>query len=105
MLLSYTELDQVTNSQEVVRSTQADVRQFRLTWRRIELQEVEFHELIDFHNSCLVATPVAVVRSGEDSDNVALVCPVIAIHDELMGACNSHKVVRMIELFTDVLSK
>ena len=73
--------------------------------RWVELKEIILHELVDFHYGGLVAAPIAVVRGGEDGDNVALMRPVVAVHDELMGARDSSQVVRVVELLANVLSE
>ena len=55
--------------------------------------------LIYFHDSSLVSTSVAIVRRAKNCHNVALVGPVIAIHDKLMGACNPSQAIGVVELF------
>ena len=92
-------------SEEVVRSAKADVRELLLAGSRIELKEIILHEFIDLHNGGLVSATVAVVRCREDSDNVALVSPVVAVHDELMGTCDPSEIVRVVELLRDVLTE
>ena len=92
-------------SEEVVRSAKADVRELLLAGSRIELKEIILHEFIDLHNGGLISATVAVVRRREDSDNVALVSPVVAVHDELMGACDPSEIVRVVELLRDVLTE
>ena len=67
--------------------------------------QVILHELINLHDCGLVAATVTVIGSGEDSDNVTLVCPVVSIHDQLMCAGNTCQVVRVIELLRDVLTE
>lgn len=69
------------------------------------MQEVAVHVLVDFHNSSLIATSVAVVRSREDSHDVALMTPIVAIHHELMGTSNPGEAVSMVELLRDVLAE
>ena len=59
----------------------------------------------DSHNGGLVSATVAVVRCREDSDNVALMSPVVAVHDELMGTCDPSEIVRVVELLRDVLTE
>ena len=92
-------------SEEVVRSAKADVRELLLAGSRIELKEIILHEFIDLHNGGLVSATIAVVRCREDSDDVALVSPVVAVHDELMGACDPSEIVRVVELLRDVLTE
>ena len=74
------------------------MRDLCLAWCRIEGKEIVLHEFVDLHDCGLVATPVAIVRSGEDSDNVAFVGPVVPVHNKLVGSCNSGEVVGVVEL-------
>ena len=76
-----------------------------MSWCRIELQEIELHELVYLHYGGIVSTSVAVVWRRENCDHVALVCPVVTTHDQLMGAGDSLQVVRVIELLRDILSE
>jgi hypothetical protein len=55
---------------------------------KINLQ-VEFHELVDGHNGSLVTAAVAVVRRTKYCDDIAVVSPVVALHDKLMGTSDS----------------
>lgn len=95
----------VSCSQEVVRSSAVHVAQKVLVRCRVELQERILHELIDFHDGSFVTAAVAVVGRREDGDDVAVVRPIVAIHDELMGSGDQLQVVRMVELFRDVLTE
>ena len=61
--------------------------------------------LIDFHNSGLVAASEAIVGCREDSHDVALVTPVVSVHDELMGTGNSLQAICLVELLGDVLAE
>ena len=47
--------------------------------------QVEIHELINSHDSSFVTTSVAVIWCAENCDYIAIVCPVISIHHELMS--------------------
>jgi len=76
-----------------------------LTRSRVELKEVVLHELINLHDGGLITTAVAIVGCGEDSDDVALVRPVVSVHDQLMGAGNPSEVVGVVELLRDILTK
>ena len=71
----------------------------------VELEEIILDELVNLHYGGLVTTSVAVVGCGEDRDDVALVCPVVAVHDKLMGARDSSQAVRVVKLLRDVLSE
>lgn len=48
--------------------------------RWIEDEEVVVHLLVDFHDSGLVAAPVAVVWRGKDRHDLLLVTPVVSLH-------------------------
>ena len=50
--------------------------------------QVVFHELVDFHYRRLVSASVAIVGRREDSHDVALVSPVVSVHDELVSSGN-----------------
>ena len=60
---------------------------------RVELEEIILHELVDLHYGGFVTASVAVVGRGEDSHDVALVRPVVAVHDQLMGAGDARQVI------------
>ena len=92
-------------SQEVVRCPLVDVAELILLGSWVELQEGVLHKLVDLHDGCLVAASVAVVRRREHRDHVAVVRPVEPVHDELVGACNQFQIVRVVELFRDVLTE
>ena len=55
--------------------------------------QVKLHVLIDFHDGGLVAATVTVVRCGEDRHHIALVGPIVAVHDQLMGTSDSCQVI------------
>lgn len=65
---------------------------------RVKLEEVILHELVDLHDGGFVAAPVAVIGRREDSNDVALVRPVVSIHDQLMGASDARQVVAVVKL-------
>ena len=44
--------------------------------------------LINLHNRCLVTASVTVIRSTEYCDNVPILTPVVALHDELVSSCD-----------------
>ena len=67
--------------------------------------QIILHELVNLHYRGLVATSVAVVRSGEDCHDITLVCPVVSVHDQLMRSGNSRQVIRVVELLRDVLAE
>ena len=72
--------------------------------RGICLQRI-LHEFIDFHNSCLVTTAVAVVRSREDSNHIPFMRPIVSIHHQLMSSWYQFQIVCMVKLFRDILSE
>ena len=92
-------------SQEVVRRAQANVRDLGLAGCRVELEEIILDELVNLHYGGFVTASVAVVGCGENRDDVALVCPVVSVHDKLMRTCDSSQAVRVVELLRDVLSE
>lgn len=53
--------------------------------------------------ACPIGVPVAVVGRGEDGDDVAVVAPVVALHDELMRARHQREPVAVVERLRDVL--
>lgn len=65
-------------SQEIVWSAPCDLG-FTLAGSRIELEERVVHLFIDFHDSGLVSTAIAIVRSAEDRDHILLVAPVVSL--------------------------
>ena len=67
--------------------------------------QITFHEFINFHDSSFITTSVAIIRGWKDSDYIALVCPVVSVHDQLMGSSNPCEVVRVVELLWDVLAE
>ena len=67
--------------------------------------QVVLHKFIDCHNGGLVTAAVAVVGRREDSHNVAVMCPVVSVHHELVGTCDSAQVVRVVKLFRDILTE
>ena len=72
--------------------------------RGLYLQRI-LHEFIDFHNSCLVTTAVAVVRSREDSNHIPFMRPIVSIHHQLMSSWYQFQIVCMVKLFRDILSE
>jgi hypothetical protein len=52
---------------------------FSSSWSWIELQEGILEGIIKLHDSCLVATAVAVVRCTEDGHYILVVTPVVAL--------------------------
>jgi len=92
-------------SEEVVGGAQANVGDLCLAGSWVELKEIILHELVDLHYGSFVTAAVAVVGSGEDRHDVALVRPVVPVHDELMGARDSCQVIGVVELLGDVLAE
>ena len=72
---------------------------------RVELQKFLVEVLVVLHDGGLVTTPVAVVGRAENSHHVAVVRPIVPIHDELVSAGNSVQFVCVVELLRDVLPK
>ena len=93
----------INSSQEVVWGSPVDVSKFILFWCWVELQESVLHELVNLHYSGFVTASVTVVWCWEHCDDVSIVWPVVSIHYKLMCSGNQFKVVRMVELFRDIL--
>lgn len=66
---------------------------------RVELKECVLHELVDLHYCCLVSAPVAVIWRGKHGDYIAVMRPVVAVHDELVCTRYQFEIVRVVELF------
>ena len=102
------------SSQKVVRCSLTDVW-FSLSRCGVKLQakrfkadknlQCVFHEFIDFHDCGLVTTSITVVRGWEHSHDISFMGPVVSVHNKLMGSWDKFKVVGMIELFRDILTK
>ena len=92
------------DSQEVVRCAP---RHMWFTPSRgwIEDQEIVVHLLVHLHYSRLVAAAVAVVWRGENRHHLLLVTPVVASHDELMGASHCFEAIFLNELVANILSE
>ena len=75
----------MTELKEVVWSLSCHMR-LSSPWSRVELEEGILERVVQLHDGGLVAAAVAVVGRGEDSDHVAVVAPVVALHHQLMGA-------------------
>lgn len=61
--------------------------------------------LVDLHDGCLVATAVAVVGCTKDRDNIVVVGPVVALHDQLVGSRNELEAIGVVVLLGHILSK
>ena len=60
---------------------------------------------VHIQNRSNVPASVAVVRRREHSNHVALMSPVVAVHDELMGTGDADEVIGVVELFRYVLTE
>lgn len=54
--------------------------------------------IVQLHYGRLITTPIAVVRSTEDGDDIALMTPIEALHDQLMRTADQGETVAVIEL-------
>ena len=63
------------------------------------------NRIIHFHNGRLISTTVTIVGSREDRHHTAIMLPLVALHDELVGSRNKVETVDVRELFGDVLAK
>lgn len=75
------------------------------SWGRVELEESVLQVLVNFHDGCLVAAPVAVIGRTKDGHHVLLVAPVVPFHDKLVGTRNEGQAVVVIELLGNVLAE
>lgn len=73
--------------------------------RRIKLQEVLVHILIDFNDGSLIPTPVTIIWCREESDAGGWVWVLISLHYELMGSSDQFQAILVIKLFWHVLSE
>ncbi|KAB8364839.1 hypothetical protein FH972_024702 [Carpinus fangiana] len=64
-----------------------------------------FKMLVNLHDGGLVAAAVAVVRRGEDGDDIPILAPVVALHDQLMCARDEREAVVVVEGLGNVLAK
>lgn len=71
----------------------------------IELHKGAPQMLVDLHDCCLIATPVAIVWSRENRHHLLLVAPCVALHNQLVGPSNQQKAVTLDEFLRNVLSK
>ena len=63
----------------------------------VELQEGVLEVIVDLHDRRLVTTPVAVIRCGKNRDDVAIMCPIVALHDELVRTGQKLQTVDVVE--------
>lgn len=70
--------------QEIIRSPPRNMW-FTSSRCWVKLEEWVFQCIIQFHNSSLISTAVAVVWSREDSDHIAIMTPVVSLHNKLMS--------------------
>lgn len=68
------------------------------------LQRV-LESIVELHDRRLVAAPVAVVGGAEDGHHVPVVAPVVAFHDQLMGARDERQPIGVVERLRDVLAE
>lgn len=92
------------HSQEVVRSASGHMG-LATAGGGVKLKERVFQSVVQFHDGCLVSTAVAVVWSTKDGHHILIMAPVVALHDQLMGAGHQGEAVGVVEGFRDVLSE
>lgn len=68
------------------------------------LQSV-FQMLVNFHDCGLVAATVTVIGSREYCDDISVLTPVVALHNQLMGSGDQCQTVVVVESLTDVLAE
>jgi len=71
----------------------------------IELQEGVLQVLVNLHDRSLITASVAVVRCREDSHNVPVLRPVVALHNQLVSAGNQRQAVVVVECLRNILSE
>ena len=64
-----------------------------------------FDRIIHLHNGRLVTTAVAIVGSRKNSNNLAVVLPLVAFHNQLMSTSNKVKAVNVRKLLSNILTK
>lgn len=64
-----------------------------------------FQVLVNLHDCGLVTTAVAVIRGGKYRNDVSVLTPVVALHDQLVGSGDQSQAVVVVEGFADVLTK
>jgi hypothetical protein len=61
--------------------------------------------IVNLHNGRLVTTAITVIGSRKDSDDTAVVLPLVALHDKLVSPGDEMKAVDVGELLGNVLAK
>jgi hypothetical protein len=74
-------------------------------WCRVKLQECVLEVIVQFHDSCLIAASVAVIRRRENCHHLTLMAPIITLHDQLMGSGNQSEAVSVVKSFAYILPK
>ena len=92
------------DSKEIVGSPSGDMG-FTSSGSGVELQERVLQFVVQLDHSCLIAATIAVVRRREHGHHIAVVTPVVALHDELMRPGYEGESVGVVERLGDVLAE
>lgn len=60
---------------------------------------------VNLHDRGLVAAAVTVIGSREYRDDISVLTPVVALHDQLMGSGDQRQTVVVVESLADVLAE
>eukprot|EP00166_Cyanidium_caldarium_P005904 ctg_754.g447 len=88
--------------QKVVRGATGDVR-LTASRCRVELQKGVLLVLVQLHDGRLVAATITIVRRAEHRHHIAVVAPIVTLHDQLVGARNQRQAVGAVEQLRNVL--
>ena len=73
--------------------------------RGVKHEEVVVHVLVNLHDTGLVRAAVAVIGRREYSDDMLIMTPVEAVHDELMRTRDQLQAIDVIELLRNILAE
>lgn len=71
----------------------------------IELQERILLIFVKLHDGGLISAPIAVVGCTKYRDDIAIVAPVVAFHDQLVRPRNEAQPIRSVKLLGNILAK
>ena len=61
--------------------------------------------VVNFHDCCLITTPVTIIGSRKDGHDASVVLPLVSLHHQLMGSGYEMQPVNMSKLLRNVLAK
>ena len=94
----------LNQSKEVVRCSSRNMW-LSSSWCRIKYKEIVIHMFIYFHYASFIGTSITIIGCWKDCHNISLMAPIISIHYKLMCPWDQLKVISMIKLFWDILTK